>query len=94
MNTLTKSLLAAKFEAQYPKKTQKQARAEVDFIYDTIFAELKAGNKVMIDNVGSLSVVPTNARMGRNPKTGEAVQIPAGKRVKLSVSSTLKKALK
>jgi len=91
---ITKAEMASLYEAKYPEKTMVQATEEVDFIYDSIFDGLKSGKKVFIDNVGTLTVEDTKARNGRNPRTGEALVIPAGKKVKFRISSTLKTALK
>ena len=42
----------------------------------------------------SFETATTSARTGRNPRTGETIEIPAGKRVKVSVGSKLKAAVK
>jgi DNA-binding protein HU-beta len=42
----------------------------------------------------SFETATTAARTGRNPRTGETIEIPAGKRVKVSVGSKLKAAVK
>jgi DNA-binding protein HU-beta len=50
----------------------------------------KAGDRVAWPGFGSFSRTQRKARTGRNPRTGEAVKIPATKAVKFSPSSTLK----
>ena len=65
----------------------------VDSLFEIVTKALVEGEKLTITGFGSLEVVTTKARVGRNPKTGEAVNIPAKKKVKWSASSTLKNAL-
>lgn len=54
---------------------------------------LKAGEEVNIPGLGRFKTIDKSARTGRNPRTGEAVEIPARKAVKYSQTSTLKTAL-
>jgi DNA-binding protein HU-beta len=42
---------------------------------------LKSGKRVIVPNFGTFKIVTSKARMGRNPKTGEPVNIPAKRRV-------------
>lgn len=58
-----------------------------------ILAILKAGDDVNIPGLGRFKAVKKAARTGRNPRTGEAVEIPARLAVKYSQTSTLKTAL-
>lgn len=57
-------------------------------------AELLGGGEISLQGLGKLKVVPTKARKGRNPKTGEALEIPAGKKVVFSPFRDFKEALK
>jgi len=56
-------------------------------------AELKNTGKFTLQGIGTLSVVETAAREGRNPATGETMRIPAKKRVKFSACKALKEAV-
>jgi len=56
-------------------------------------AKLKAGDDVPLPGLGSLKVVKRAARMGRNPKTGAALEIPAKKAPKFTPGKALKDAL-
>lgn len=57
-------------------------------------AELLAGGEVSLPGLGKLKVKETNARTGRNPRTGEAIEIPAGRRkVVFSPGKDFKEAL-
>lgn len=56
-------------------------------------AHHEAKNGFKIPGIGKLVLVDRAARMGRNPKTGEALEIPARKSVKFRVSKTCKDAV-
>ena len=58
----------------------------LDFILKTLQEAILTGEKVNIPEIGIFRVVKKNARNARNPKTGEQVKVPAGKKLKLSVS--------
>lgn len=59
-----------------------EARALLDVVRDA----LAAGQEVRLPGLGVLRVEAHAARMGRNPRTGEAIPVPAGKRVHFSRS--------
>ena len=59
----------------------------------TILVSLKRGEKVSIVGFGNFSVSERKATTGRNPRTGESIQIPASKRPKFSVGKALKDAV-
>jgi len=73
--------------------TKKEAQDIVDTIWDTIKGSLKKQEDVAISGFGTFKVKQTKARMGRNPKTGETIQIPAKKKVAFRVSKELKSLL-
>ncbi|MCK4519972.1 MAG: HU family DNA-binding protein [Candidatus Omnitrophica bacterium] len=73
--------------------TKKEAQEIVDTVWDTIKSSLKKQEDVAISGFGTFKVKQTKARMGRNPKTGEAIQIPAKKKVAFRVSKELKNLL-
>ena len=52
-------------------------------------AELVAGAQVRLDGLGILAPISRAARTGRNPKTGEAVKVPAKNAVKFKMSADL-----
>ncbi|MFC1515086.1 HU family DNA-binding protein [Candidatus Omnitrophota bacterium] len=74
-------------------ETKKQAQDIVELILDTIKSTLKQREPVAISGFGTFRVKETKARMGRNPKTGEAIQIPAKKKIAFRVSKELKIAI-
>lgn len=65
----------------------------VTVLFDDIVAALKAGDKVAIAGFGTFAVAERKARVGRNPKTGEAIEIGASRAAKFKPGKTLKDAL-
>jgi len=57
--------------------TKKDAEQLVEIIFDSIIASLNRGEKIELRGFGSFRVRQRNARKGRNPKTGDSVNIPA-----------------
>jgi nucleoid DNA-binding protein len=73
-----------------PKGT---AERIVGTIFDDIVAALKGGDKVHIAGFGTFQVSDRKARTGRNPKTGEAIQISASRSAKFKPGKMLKDSL-
>ncbi|MCI8910249.1 MAG: HU family DNA-binding protein [Oscillibacter sp.] len=59
--------------------SKKDAEAVVSATLDTITEALKSGEKVQLVGFGSFEVKARAARIGRNPKTKESIEIPASK---------------
>ena len=59
--------------------TKVQAEQVVDSVIDTIVGEMKKGGEVSIAGLGIFSVKQRAARQARNPRTGEAISVPAMK---------------
>lgn len=57
--------------------TKKDAEQLVEIIFDSITSALNKGDKIELRGFGSFRVRQREARKGRNPKTGTAVNIPA-----------------
>lgn len=57
--------------------SKKDAEAIITAALDTITAALKEGDKVQLVGFGSFEVKKRAARIGRNPKTKESIEIPA-----------------
>ncbi|HKR98907.1 MAG TPA: HU family DNA-binding protein [Candidatus Dormibacteraeota bacterium] len=70
------------------------ARDEVRWFFDTISETLEKGDEVRIHGFGAFKTAHRAARTGRNPRTGEAVQVPARRVVRFSPSTSLSSALK
>jgi len=73
--------------------TAGQAASVVDAAFATIAGELAAGRDVAIAGFGRFSVTERAAREGRNPATGEAIQIAASRAAKFSAAAALKAQL-
>jgi DNA-binding protein HU-beta len=70
-----------------------QARQVVETAIDVISDELAAGGEVALAGFGKFSVSHRAARQGRNPSTGQPIQIGASQAAKFSAASALKKRL-
>src|SRR5262245_46876383 len=57
--------------------TRKESEVIVDTLFDSVITALKTGDKLEVRGFGSFRVRQRNARIGRNPKTGEKVEVPA-----------------
>ncbi len=73
--------------------TKSAAEAAVGAITESITESLSNGDKVTLVGFGSFSTSERKARTGRNPKTGQPIQIPASKGVRFSAGAALKKAI-
>jgi len=65
----------------------------VNGVFEEIIAALKKGDKVNISGFGTFLVSERKARMGRNPKTGETIQIASSRAAKFKAGKTLKESL-
>ena len=59
--------------------TRKDSEVIVETIFDSVVRSLRAGDKIEIRGFGSFRTRQRKPRMGRNPKTGEKVEVPAKK---------------
>ncbi len=73
--------------------TKRLAEDALAAVLESIEEGVKSDQKVQIIGFGTFEVKNRAARMGRNPKTGEAMQISASKSVGFKPSATLKKSL-
>ena len=69
--------------------TQKAAEQAQKVIIEGISSTLEKGDSISLVGFGSFKVVERAAREGRNPSTGEKMQIPASKAVKFTPSKSL-----
>ena len=51
---------------------------------------LRAGGDVRIQNLGTFSIADTKAKQGRNPRTGEPIEIAAARKIKFGVGKAMK----
>jgi nucleoid DNA-binding protein len=71
-----------------------QAKAAVEKTLEILTARLAAGDEVSLAGFGKFTAVPRAAREGKNPSTGETIQIAATTVPKFSAASALKAAVK
>ena len=65
--------------ARVVQLTKKQAEAIVNIVFDSIVESLRAGQKIELRGFGSFRLRNRKSRTGRNPKTGEKVDVPSKK---------------
>jgi DNA-binding protein HU-beta len=70
-----------------------QAKSAVDATLEEITKQIAGGNEVRLTGFGKFSAVERAAREGRNPSTGETLQIAAKSVPKFSAGAELKKAV-
>ena len=76
------------------KKSGLTKKATGEFIQELVFLAYKEAKKsFVIPGLGKLVLVERKARIGRNPKTGEQIQIPAKKVVKFRIAKQAKDAI-
>jgi len=74
--------------------SKSQAENALNATIDAIQTAVAGGDKVTLPGFGAWSQSQRSARQGRNPRTGEIVQIPASKGVKFSAGAKFKAAVK
>jgi integration host factor subunit beta len=72
---MTKSELILKIGELNPHLYQRDVERIVSTIFDEISAALARGDRVELRGFGAFSVKQRNARLGRNPRTGDAVEV-------------------
>jgi len=70
------------------------AKAAIEKTFEVIARQIAAGDEVSVAGFGKFSSTERSARQGRNPQTGETIDIPASKAPKFSAASQLKTAVK
>jgi DNA-binding protein HU-beta len=79
--------------AKTAELSQKDASKAVDAVFDAVSEALKNGDKVSLIGFGNFEVRERAARTGRNPQTGEEIQIAAGKVPAFKAGKVLKEAV-
>ncbi len=73
--------------------SKKEAAHAVDIVFDTITRTMSKGEDVMINDFGKFKKVDRKARKGRNPFTGETIQIKASKKPRFLPAKGLKEVI-
>ncbi|MGV8934993.1 MAG: integration host factor subunit beta [Gallionellaceae bacterium] len=74
---MTRSDLILKLAERYPQLLGKDAELAVKVILDSMATTLSSGDRIEIRGFGSFALNYRPPRMGRNPKSGDKVQVPA-----------------
>jgi DNA-binding protein HU-beta len=90
--TVTLKHLAAQLAEEH-QLSKKQSEAVLGDLVTQITKHLKKGDRIRIGGLGILQVRKRAARMGRNPATGEAIQIKASKKVAFRAAKELKESV-
>jgi len=74
--------------------TKKAGKEAVDSTFDSIETALKKGEKVVISGFGTFVLRSRKARTGRNPKTGQALQLPQMNTIGFIAAKSVKKQVR
>ena len=89
---MNKTELVASIAAK-TKCTKRAAEMTVEALLETFTAELAKGEKVQLIGFGTFEVRARKARKGRNPQSGEALDIPAANLTVFTAGKALKEAV-
>ena len=73
--------------------SRSESASAVDSTFKAIKSSLSGGNEVRLVGFGTFSVAPRSATVGRNPRTGERIQISASNRPKFKAGKILKETV-
>jgi DNA-binding protein HU-beta len=79
--------------AEKTGRTKKDAAGSVDAVFEALTEALATGDKVQIIGFGSFEVRKREARKGRNPQTGQEIEIPAQNAPVFSAGKSLKEVV-
>lgn len=74
---MIRSELVHTLSRKHPEMRQEDVEQVVDIFFDEIAGQLANGGRVELRGFGAFSTRQRDARIGRNPRTGEAVEVPA-----------------
>lgn len=74
---MTRSELTEMLAKRFPTLDHADAKKAVTLIFESITETLARGNRAEIRGFGSFNVMQRQSRIGRNPRTGEKVAVPA-----------------
>jgi len=85
---MVRSELLQEFCNQHPQLLRKDAEKILDIIFSEILEALSRGNNVEIRGFGTYKTIKRKARIGRNPKNSQSIQIPEKNAVRWKMSKT------
>lgn len=74
--------------------SKSSAEKVINSFTNSVMRTLKKGNKLTLTGFGTFSLAKRKARMGRNPRSGDSIRIPATKVAKFKAGNLLKSAVK
>ena len=80
--------------AKEVKLTKKAAKEAVDATFDTVNEALRKGDKVVLSGFGTFIIRSRKARVGRNPKTGNSLQLPQMNTIGFIAAKGMKKTVR
>ena len=90
----TRSLIQKKLADLHTNILRKDIDASIDIILKTIVSELKNGSRFELRNFGSFFIKKLKYKIARNPRTGEAITLPEGRKtIRFRSSKNLLKRL-
>ena len=92
ITTMNKTELIAAV-AEKTGLTKKDAERVINATFETVTASLAKGDKVAVSGFGNFEVKAREARIGRNPRTKETIEIPATKLPAFKAAKALKDAV-
>jgi DNA-binding protein HU-beta len=92
VDVMTKNQLVSKL-ADDSGISKKQADELLNAVVDTVIKTVKKGESLKIPGLGIFRLRKMKARMGRNPQTGEAIKIPARRKVGFTVAKSFKESV-
>uniref|UniRef100_A0A6M3JAY6 Putative DNA binding protein n=2 Tax=viral metagenome TaxID=1070528 RepID=A0A6M3JAY6_9ZZZZ len=93
MSTITKKELVERI-TETTGQTKIRTKETVQLFLDAITEELEKGNRIELRDFGVFEVKSRADRVGRNPRTGETVKVPARKVVTFKVGRKMKRNVK
>lgn len=90
---MTRSDIINKLAERYPQLTQLDTKLVVTTLLDAMADAMSRGERIEIRGFGSFSVGYRKPRQGRNPATGEAVQVPGKNVVRWKAGKEMREAV-
>lgn len=90
---MTKAELLETIGGKNPDLSKKQVASLVDAVFEAVSGAIRSEGKVSYPGFGSFELRTLKERTGRNPQTGEAIQIAASKTVRFKPAKALKEQL-
>ena len=92
-DTVTRVILAEQVASALPSLTSRESADVVNSIIDILSESLAAGQEVKISGFGKFYLKDKNARKGRNPQTGEVIEISARRVLGFKPSDSLRQTI-